>query len=321
MPRFDVTTIGEGQLRYCVPAGLRMERVRQFDVHVSGTEANVTGLLSRLGWTCGWVSALPDTPLGQRVRNEYLLTGLDISAVKWVPEGRLATYYVEYATPPRPTRVFFDRKNTPFTQLTIDDIDWDYLLDTRLVHLSGLSVPLSPTIHGIILEAIKLAKSKGIAVSFDMNYRQNIWSAEEAAKTVKPIFNDINILFCSRGDALRMFSYQGSPEEIVQQLRELSSASHIIVSLSSDGLMGWDSTGFYHQPAREVGIVDRIGAGDAMVAGVLHGWLQGDFPKGIRYGALTAALALSQYGDQIMTTKDELKGLLNESTMCNGILR
>lgn len=321
MPRFDVTTIGEGQLRYCVPAGTRMERVRQFDVHVSGTEANVTGLLSRLGWTCGWVSSLPDTPLGHRVRNEYLLTGLDISAVKWVPEGRLATYYVEYATPPRPTRVLYDRKNTPFTQLTIDDIDWEYLLDTRLLHLSGLSVPLSPSVHEIILEAIKRAKSKGIAVSFDMNYRQNIWSPEEAAKTVKPIFENIDILFCSRGDALRMFGYQGSPEEIAQHLRELSPASQIIVSLSGDGLLGWDSTGFYHQPAREVGIVDRIGAGDAMVAGVLHGWLQGDFPKGIRYGALTAALALSQHGDQIMTTKQELEGLLDEGETSKDIAR
>ena len=57
-------------------------------------------------------------------------------------------------------------------------------------------------------------------------------------------------------------------------------------------------------------ILDRIGAGDAMVGGVLHGWLQGDFAKGLRYGALTAALALSQYGDQVITTSEELEALL-----------
>ena len=65
MPRFDVTAIGEGQLRFSVPAGTRLEQARRLDVYASGTEANVTCTLSRLGWQCGWVSALPETPLGR----------------------------------------------------------------------------------------------------------------------------------------------------------------------------------------------------------------------------------------------------------------
>jgi 2-dehydro-3-deoxygluconokinase len=47
-----------------------------------------------------------------------------------------------------------------------------------------------------------------------------------------------------------------------------------------------------------------------MVGGVLHGWLQGDFAKGLRYGALTAALALSQWGDQVLISAKELEVLL-----------
>jgi 2-dehydro-3-deoxygluconokinase len=71
------------------------------------------------------------------------------------------------------------------------------------------------------------------------------------------------------------------------------------MSMGGDGLMGWDRTTdeVHHVPAREVVILDRIGAGDAMVAGVLHGVLGGDFARGLRYGALCAALSLSQYGD------------------------
>ena len=45
------------------------------DVHVTGTEGNVLGLLARLGWQTGWVSALPDTPLGRRVRNTLACGG------------------------------------------------------------------------------------------------------------------------------------------------------------------------------------------------------------------------------------------------------
>ena len=100
MPRFDLTTLGEGQLRLCVPAGERLERADRFDVYVSGTEGNVADTLARLGWRAGWVSALPDSPLGRRVRRHHVIAGVDLDAVRW-SEGRLATYYVEYAVPPR----------------------------------------------------------------------------------------------------------------------------------------------------------------------------------------------------------------------------
>ena len=124
MPRFDVTTLGEGQLRYSVPPGQRLEVATQLDVHVACTEANVSSLLARLGWRCGWISGLPSTPLGRRVANEFRLSGLDMSAMIWSDSGRLATYYVEYAVPPRATQVYYDRANTVFTNLTVEQVDW-----------------------------------------------------------------------------------------------------------------------------------------------------------------------------------------------------
>jgi 2-dehydro-3-deoxygluconokinase len=297
-----------------VPPGQRLEVATQLDVHIACTEANVSSLLARLGWRCGWISGLPGTPLGRRVANEFRLSGLDMSAMVWSDSGRLATYYVEYAVPPRPTQVYYDRANTVFTNLTVEQIDWAYLLDTRLLHISGLTVPLSPSIREILLEAVRRAKTAGVPVSFDMNYRRRVWPPQEARETVLPILRDVAVLFCGRSDAHQVFGIEGEPQEIVRQLGELTGAGHIVTSMSSDGLIGWDRRTFHRQPAREVVILDRIGAGDAMVGGVLHGWLQGDFAKGLRYGALTAALALSQYGDQVITTSEELEALLQTSS-------
>lgn len=313
MPRFAVTTIGEGQLRYSVPAGTRLEQAGQLSVHAVCTEANIAGLLAQLGWDCGWITSLPASPLGRRVVHEFGPTGLDLSAVVWRNSGRLATYYVEYAVPPRPTQVYFDRANTCFTQLTPDEIDWDYLLDTRLVHLSGLTLPLSSGVSQIIREAARRAKQSGAALSLDVNYRARVWSPEKAAAALRPLIEQVDILFCSRGDAARLFGIQGDPEQVVRQLGEISPASAIVTSLAGEGLIGWDRQTLQHEPARPVTILDRIGAGDAMVAGVLHGWLQGDFFKGLRYGALTAALALSQYGDLVVTNSRELETLLEAS--------
>ena len=84
------------------------------------------------------------------------------------------------------------------------------------------------------------------------------------------------------------------------------------MSMSHEGILGFDGK-LHHEPIREVIILDRIGAGDAMVAGVLHGYLQGDFSKGLEYGALTAAMALSQHGDQPLTHRAELEQLITST--------
>ncbi len=312
MARFDVTTIGEGQLRYCVPAGVRLETATQFDVYVTGTELNVVSLLARLGRQTGWVSVLPNSPLGRRVTQQMKVAGVDLDAVRWQDNARIATYYVEYAVPPRSTQVYYDRANTPYLQMKVDDIDWDYLLDTQILHISGLTLPLSAEISHLLLTAIARAKEAGVKVSFDMNYRTRLWTTDEARRIVEPLLQDIDILFFGRRDAQQIFDAPDEPQTALEMLSEMTDAEAIIVSLSGDGLIGWDrvQNKVSQVPARCVEIVDRIGAGDAMVAGVLYGWLQGDLTKGLRYGTLTAALALSQWGDQVVTTPEEVEMLV-----------
>jgi 2-dehydro-3-deoxygluconokinase len=311
VPRFYVATIGEGQLRYCIPAGKRLEEVKQFEVYACGAEANVTSLLSRLGWNCGWLSSLPNSPLGRRITNELKLSGLDLSAILWRDHGRVATYYVEYAEPPRSTQIYYDRAHSCFAGLSGNDVDWEYLTDTQILHLTGITPALSPGLREIVDEAAAKARSKGALISLDVNYRSRLWTPEEARQALLPIMREANILFCSRNDAAAVFGISGAPDEIVRKLGDLTAAKFIVVSLSSEGLVGWDRKQCFKQPAAEVRIIDRIGAGDAMVGGVLHGILQNKFQKGLHYGALTAALALSQFGDLVITTPEELELLVD----------
>ena len=313
-PRFDLTTLGEGQLRLCVPAGERLERADRFDVYVSGTEGNVASTLARLGRATGWVSALPDAPLGRRVTAEYRLAGVDLAAVRWT-EGRLATYYVEYAVPPRSIQVWFDRRDSCFTRLTADQVDWAYLLDSRLLHLTGISLAL-PGPQALVLEAAARARAAGVPVSFDMNYRARLWPPEEARRLALPLVAQVDVLCCSRGDAVTVLGVPaGEPEAVLRGMASVTDARYLVMSMGGDGLMGWDRAAdtITHVPAREVVILDRIGAGDAMVAGVLHGLLGGDFVRGLAYGAVCAALSLSSYGDQLVLDADELERLVATS--------
>ncbi len=309
---FDVTTIGEAMLRLSVPVGYRVETATRFDASPAGTEANLVVALSRLGRRCAWVGGLPDSALGRLVANHLRMAGVDLEAAVWSESGRLGTYFVEFAALPRPIQVIYDRADSCASQLQPGQVDWAYVLNTRLLHLTGITPALSASCHQVVAEAIARAKAAGVAISFDVNYRQKLWSEAEAKKTLLPMMQEIDLLLCGQADAQRVFGCSGAPEQIVEGLIEQSKAQRVIVTLGDQGVIAWDGSQFYQEEAIPVEVVDRIGTGDALAAGVIHGWLRGDLALGLRYGVILAALVLSQHGDMLITTEKELQSLLED---------
>ncbi len=310
MPRFDVTAIGEVMLRYSVPVGHRLERAQELAIHPGGAEANMLGALSSMGRNTAWISGLPANPLGRIITNHLHLSNVNTEGIVWFEEGRVGTYYLEFATPPRATQVYYDRADSCAARLEADQINWDFVLDTRLLHQTGITPALSPNCLALTREALERAKDAGVATSFDVNYRGKLWSPAEAARVIKPMIQGIDLLFCGQGDAELLFNCQGTGEEILQQMVELSNAKTVIVSISDRGVLAWHNDRIHHAPGMAVEIVDRLGAGDAMAGGIIHGWLAGDLVRGLDYGMALAAICLSIHGDVVVTTTEEVESLL-----------
>ena len=106
---FDLTTIGEGQIRLTVPQGERLSNTRQLRMTAACSEANVAGLLSQLGRHTSWCSVLPHSDLAERCISEFRSVGVDMSNMIRVPEGRVALYFMEPGEPPMPSRVKIGR--------------------------------------------------------------------------------------------------------------------------------------------------------------------------------------------------------------------
>jgi 2-dehydro-3-deoxygluconokinase len=310
---FDVTAIGEVMLRYSVPVGERLERAQSLALHPGGAEANLLGALAAVGRRCAWINGLPNNPLGKLVENHLRLSKVDTAGIAWSDEGRVGTYYLEFATPPRATQVYYDRADSCAANLRPDQINWDYTLDTRLIHLTGITPALSASCLAVTEEAIRRARDAGVAVSFDINYRAKLWSERRAVEVLTPLIQGVDILSCGQGDAARLFGATGEPEQIIHKLAEISQAKTVVTSLADEGVMAWDGRQFYHAPARPVQIVDRLGAGDALAAGVIHGWLDGDLAKGLEYGTALAAICLSIHGDVVVTTPEEVAAVMKSS--------
>ena len=312
--RFDVTTLGEMMLRLSVPSGKRLETATNFDVCPAGAESNVISLLARLGRRTRWAGALPENPLGRLAENSLRTAGVDLDGIVWSENGRMGTYYVEFGAPPRGIQATYDRAHSCASNLMSQDIDWQALLDTRLLHLTGINPALSPSCREMTREALHRAKQAGIPISFDVNYRQKLWPEAEAAETLIPLMQGVELLFCSAVDADRLFGCNGSMQEVAQAMRERSAANTVVVTFGDQGALLWDGKTWLHEAARPTQIVDRLGAGDAFAAGVIYGFLENDLPAGLRYGVTLAALALSQLGDMVVTNRKELQTLTRGSS-------
>ena len=316
--RFDFVSLGESMLRLSVPSGRRLDDTRQLDMELAGAESNVSVALARLGWRSAWVSRMPGHALGQAVLRALRSDGVDVSAVKCVPDERLGTYFIEYATPPRSTQVIYDRADSAASHMQIEDVDWSYLLDTRILHLTGITAALSDSCYNLLVEAIQRAHAAGVMVSFDVNYRARLWSAATAGEKLRPLIAEADLLLCKGTDATALFGCQGEARQLMTELKTLTRAAAIFCTFGGQGAAFLSETEFATQPALPVQIVDRIGSGDAFAAGVLDGWLSGSPPagsssalhEGLRRGVTLAAIALSQYGDRVLTSRAELDSAL-----------
>ncbi len=315
-PRFDFVSLGESMLRLSVPTGHRLDDTRVLDMELAGAESNVSVALARLGRRTGWVSRMPDHALAQAILRALRSDGVDVSAVNCVPDERLGTYFIEYATPPRSTQVIYDRADSAASHMTTADIDWDYLLDTRVLHLTGITAALSDNCYDLLGEAIQRAHAAGVRVSFDVNFRAKLWSAATAGEKLRPLIAQADILLCKGADAVSLFGCQGEPRKLMTQLKALTHATAVFCTFGEEGAAVLSGDDFVTQPALPVQIVDRIGSGDAFAAGVLDGCLSRDdysistLREGLQRGVALAAIALSQFGDRVLSSRAELNAAL-----------
>jgi 2-dehydro-3-deoxygluconokinase len=305
----DVITIGETMLRLSAPAGVALEQSPHLLVHVAGAESNVAVALSRMGTSTGWISRLVENPLGRRIYNEIRAQGVDVSRVLWTKEERVGTYFVELGRAPRPGRIVYDRARSAMAAIDPDEVDWSYVRQGRIVHLTGITPALSASCLRLVRRALEEVRAGGQTISFDVNYRSRLWGAAEAAVTLSPLLQRVGILICTAADAHRLFAIGGAAVEVAQALQERFGTAIAVVT-SGVHLAAADRGQTYQREGFAVEALDRIGAGDAFAAGFIHGYLTAGVEQGLAYGAALAALKHTFYGDTAWVSEEDVQALL-----------
>jgi len=320
----DVVTLGEAMLRLVPPDYQRLEQADSFRVTVGGAELSVAANVARLGLGSAWVSKLPENPMGRMIANKAREQGVDTSHVVWSRDGRAGLYFVEFGCTPRPTAVFYDRKDSAASMLGPGEIDWGKVLkQTRLFHTSGITPALSQSCRDATIEAIEEAGRAGCKTSFDLNFRAKLWSAAEAKACFETILERVDILITTRFDAGEVLGYAGSNEDIVKKLSDDFRIPVVAMTVGSaktvrtgtlTGLV-WAEGKLYTDDVAEIEVVDRFGVGDSFTAGLLYGYLTDGIERGLKIGDAMAALKFSIPGDINWVTLDDIERFLDAGSL------
>ncbi|MDY3555527.1 sugar kinase [Gemmata sp. JC717] len=317
----DVVTFGEAMVRLAPPNFQRLEQARSLDLEIGGAELNTAAGLARLGRPVEWVSRLPNNPLGTLITNRVREVGVSDRFVQFADEGRCGLYFLEFGASPRASSILYDRKDSSASLAQCGMFDWETIFrGAKWFHVSGITPALSPGAAEVVDEAMHAARDAGVKVCMDLNYRSKLWAREHAAEVLGILLPQVDALIASEADAEHLFGITGVDFAEVAEGLVRKFGVKMVVGTRREAPLVWRNrfaaVGYadgrtYESAWYEVEIVDRLGAGDALAAGLIHGLLDGDLKKGLDYGAAMGALKHTLPGDLPWLTKDEVEAAMH----------
>jgi len=309
-------------MRLSTPGSGRFEQARQFDITYAGGEANVSAALAYWGHHTAHVTRFPDSPIGRAAAQYLRFHGIDISSILYGGE-RIAVYFLETGASLRASQIVYDRYHSSFAELNPADFDWeDILKDASWLHWAGITPALSQAAADALLDAIRVANRLGITVSGDIFYRSNLWKYGKKPSEVLPALTEgTNIVIANPLNLKEIYGIESesfvdgcekfraafpSVQKVADTQRTSISATHNLLKAFL-----WTGDRVLETENIEINpIVDRVGGGDAFIAGLVHGLLTfNDEQRALEFGVAASALKHTIEGDALISTEAEVEAI------------
>jgi 2-dehydro-3-deoxygluconokinase len=243
--------------------------------------------------------------------------------------ARMGIYFVESGADLRPMRVVYDRAGSAFSAMTGEEFDWATLLrGASWLHLSGITPALGGGPARAAADAARVARSLGVLVSLDLNYRPALWAGRDPRPFVEPLAAASDLLIGNPGAFAAMLGIttpEGGGDALVESSARTVHAAlgcaRVAITrrdVKSASAHGWNAclfdgaTGSFFVSRRyDVQVVDRVGGGDSFAAGLLHALIGGQEPaQALEFATAASALKLTVPGDFNRVSADEVSRVL-----------
>ena len=299
----DIVTIGEILIDLTYSG--REKGVPVYVANPGGAPANVAVAAARLGADSAFIGKVGNDYYGGFLRETLTENMVDVSGM--LTDASAPTTLAVVSLTDSGERSFsFYRRNCADTLLSSGEISLDLLRDTRFLHFGSVSLTDDPARSATLFAAQK-AKELGATVTYDPNYRANLWnSEEEAVERMKSVLGFVDILKIS-DEELPLLTGTDDPEAGTRQLFDEYGISLILLTLGPDGAYyrRGDETG--RAEGFKVKVADTNGAGDTFFGaflsrmaalgiykpGELSSW---QLFESVRTANLAASLTTSRHG-------------------------
>lgn len=333
-----IVTFGELLLRFSKLDHLRLTQGDMFTSKYGGSEANVAVSLATLGDNVEYITRLPNNAIGKTAMENLRQLGVDTHRIIY-GGTRIGTYYLEPAAGMRASKVIYDRNGSAYYELKPGMIPWrEILKDADILHVSGITASISQNAADATFEALDVADELGLQISFDINYRKNLWKyGADPRATLKKMLSRCDMMF---GDAIEFewicqrqqppFTATTSDFEMqMDEYREWFDDLHAEFPRCKRWLMGmrnivasshhtltallWTHGQLLQAPIYNItDVIDPVGVGDAFMAGLLHSLdaFPDDEQMKLNYALAAAAVKNTIPGDFNLASDDEIKAII-----------
>ena len=334
-----VITFGEIMLRLKSPGFERFFQSPMLEATFGGGEANVSVSLANFGMDTAYVTVLPKNDIGSACLRE--LRGLGVDTTKVVrADGRLGIYYIESGAVQRPSKVIYDRAESCIANAKPGDIDWAKVFDgATWFHITGITPAISESAADLSLEAVKQAKSMGVHVSCDLNYRKNLWKwGKSATEVMRELTKYVDTIIANEEDVQKSLGLHAESADNVEHgeinlnqyktiaqtvLDHYPNATRIAITLresKSASHNNWsacllNAKDFYVSRKYQItDIVDRVGGGDSFSGGLIYGLNNYENAQdALEFAVAASCLKHTIIGDYNRVSVSEVESLMKGS--------
>ncbi len=311
-------TLGETMAVLATSTVEPLRTARELRLSTAGAESTVAIGFRRLGHDARWLGVVGADELGLRVRRDLAAEGVDVSFVRDHPDAPTGLMLRERRAGEL-TRVHYYRRGSAGAELDPADVTAAAFDGVDLLHLTGITAALGDRPRAAVDLAVTMAAERGLAVSYDVNHRSRLGSADDARARATRLLPVLDVLFVSTDD-LALLTDADDPVTAARSLLAEGPAE-VVVTRGAAGAVAVTRDGAVERcMAVPVPALDPVGAGDSFAAGYLAARCDGR-PLAARLadGAACAAFTVSTPGDwEGLPTRAEL-GLLGGPAA--GVLR
>jgi 2-dehydro-3-deoxygluconokinase len=289
----DMLSIGESMIELFSEEP--MDTAETFTRSVAGDSLNIIVAASRLGTNTGYITKLGNDPFEGYLIDIFTSEGIDTTHV--LPsDGFNAVHFVTVMPDGDREFVYYRAGSAPST-IKPEELNPEYISGAKIMHCSGIAQAISPSSRATVLAAAQIAQLNGVPVSYDPNYRHQLWNPSEAKEAMEELMPYVDIFLPSAPADSKVLFETEDPEKVIQEANRRG-VETVVVTLGEDGaLIGAENEVMQLDPMPAGPVIDTTGAGDSFKGGFIHGFLEGkSIAESALIGTVCAGITITGRG-------------------------